>query len=102
MIMQDDQFKSWQSLNWVAFVQPPSAGAAAEAPQEEEEAPSTEDALSKVTLREASVMIAGCSDPDLLAAWYEKDKRAGVKRAVEARLQSLGLLDSEEDESDQE
>lgn len=88
-IMQDDQFRGWQKLGWVAVRQPTAPGLAPEAaePKGEEVAPG--DMLMAVNLEQARLMIAACSDPELLLAWHEADDRKGAKKAIEDRVAEL-------------
>lgn len=98
LVMKDEQLQSWLKLGWVAVNQPALEVEAAQPVVEEELEPDNkpEDALSGVGLDQARIMIAACSDPELLLAWHEKDRRKGAKEAIEARMKEIGAIEEEE------
>jgi len=84
-ILGNEQFKSWQKLAWVSVAQEKAeTPAPAEAEKED-----LSGALDDLNLQEASEMISACADAELLLVWHDRDKRKGVKQAIEDRVAEL-------------
>lgn len=105
-ILACEQFKSWQKLGWVKVKMPQAEGelyvpALEEGGGQEPDAePAPEDALQEVNLVTAKELIAACGDPELLAAWYDKDTRKGAHEAIMERLEALDVADNPPAEDD--
>ena len=86
-ILQDQQFKNWQKLGWVAFIQ----GKIEVEKKEENKKPSDDllGALEELNAEQAKDKIADCDDCNLLKSWHELDKRKGVQGAIEERIAEL-------------
>jgi len=85
-IRADRTFQGWQKLAWVAVSQPSAPLAADKGPEDE---PDQLGLLDEITVSEAEVLIFACSDLELLAKWHERDKRKGVQKLIEERIQDI-------------
>jgi len=97
-ILADDQFKGWQRLGWIAFVQPQMVGTPFDGKEvvKEFDGESPEDALKDLNVEDSLPVIAACSDPELLLQWFDRESRVTLKRVIEKRIEELDP--GEEDE----
>lgn len=98
----DPTFLSWRKLGWVQVKGAPlrKQSDEAEAPDMEGDEPLGDDtdvevdeetleSLLALNVTNAKTTIEATDDEDLLLSWHERDKRGGVKKAIEARLSAL-------------
>jgi len=82
-ILDNEQFKSWQKLAWVSVKQEKIEGAPVESEKD------LSGALDDLNIQDAVEMITACADAELLLIWHDRDKRKGVKQAIEDRVAEL-------------
>lgn len=55
-----------------------------------------EDGLASMTIPNARPFVDAATDPELLMAWRDADKRAGIRDLIDARLEALASSEPSE------
>ena len=94
-----DAFQAWCRLGWVAVTLPASQAAAARLDAGSE--PDGAEALDNLNSPQAQALVKTTTSVELLDAWYSRDDRVTVQRAIKAQLEEL-QAPSEDEGSDED